>query len=54
VPFFIFALSVAVNMAALAYIYLFYLPPHEAAWEREQRRRAYFPKPERRRKRRRR
>ncbi|OLC11550.1 MAG: hypothetical protein AUI58_07470 [Chloroflexi bacterium 13_1_40CM_2_70_6] len=53
-PFWIFTLSVVVNIAALAYMYLFYLPPQEAAWEREQRRRAYFPKPERRRKRRRR
>jgi len=54
VPFWIFALSIALNIAALAYMYLFYLPPHEVAWEREQRRRAYFPRPERRKKRRRR
>ena len=54
-PFWLFAISVALNLAALGYMYLFYLPPQEAAWEREQRRRAYFPKPaERRRKRRRR
>jgi len=53
VPFWLFAVSLAVNVAVLAYMYRFYLPPREAAWEREQRRQAYFPKPGRRKRRRR-
>ena len=54
VPFFVFAISVLANLALLVYMYQFWLPPQEAAWEREQRRRSYFPQPERRKKRRRR
>ena len=53
VPFWVFAVSLVANVAALVYIYLFYLPPLDAAWEREQRRQAYFPKAARRKRRRR-
>ena len=52
-PFWVFGVSVAANIAVLAYLYWFYLPPREAAWEREERRQAYFPKASRRKKRRR-
>ena len=52
-PFWAFGVSVAANIAVLAYLYWFYLPPREAAWERERRRQAYFPKAGRRKKRRR-
>ena len=53
VPFFVLAISVAANIAVVVYMYWTYLPPREAAWERERRRQAYFPKAGRRRKRRR-
>jgi len=52
-PFWVFGVSIAANIAVLAYLYWFYLPPREAAWERERRRQAYFPKAGRRKKRRR-
>jgi len=52
-PFWTFVVSVAANIAVLAYLYWFYLPPREAAWERERRRQAYFPKAGRHKKRRR-
>jgi magnesium-transporting ATPase (P-type) len=52
-PFWVFAASIAVNIAVLAYLYWFYLPPREVAWERERRRQAYFPRSGRRKKRRR-
>jgi len=52
-PFWMFGVSIAANIAALAYLYWFYLPPRETAWERERRRQAYFPKAGRRKKRRR-
>ena len=52
-PFWMFGVSIAANIAVLAYLYWFYLPPREAAWERERRRQAYFPKAGRRKKRRR-
>jgi hypothetical protein len=51
--FWILALAVIVNIGLLIYMYWYYLPPHEMAWEREQRRRAYFPQPGRRKRRRR-
>jgi len=54
VPFFFIVLSVIANIGLLVYMYQFWLPPQEAAWQREQRRRSYFPQPERRKKRRRR
>jgi hypothetical protein len=53
VPFWVIAVSVAANVALIAYMYWFYLPPRENAWERERRRQAYFPKPGRRKRRRR-
>ncbi|HEV8536676.1 MAG TPA: hypothetical protein VGR87_13310 [Candidatus Limnocylindria bacterium] len=53
VPFWVIGVSAAANVALLAYMYWFYLPPHESAWEQEQRRQAYFPKPGRRKRRRR-
>lgn len=46
-------LSLAANLAVLAFLYVRWLPPREAAWAREQRRLRYIPKPERRTKRRR-
>ena len=53
-PFFILGVVVAANIAALGFMYLYVLPPQEAAWEREQRRQRYFPQAERRKKKRRR
>jgi hypothetical protein len=52
-PFWVFAVSVVANMALVVYMYWFYLPPRESAYERERRRRAYFPQPGRRKRRRR-
>jgi hypothetical protein len=54
VPFFFIVLSLIANIGLLVYMYQFWLPPQEAAWEREQRRRSYFPQPERAKKKRRR
>ena len=54
VPFFFIVLSLIANIGLLVYMYQFGLPPEEAAWEREQRRRSYFPQPERSKKKRRR
>jgi Ca2+/Na+ antiporter len=53
VSFWVIAVSMAANIALVVYMYWTYLPPREAAWERERRRQAYFPKPGRKRKRRR-
>jgi len=53
VPFWVLVLSIAANVALVVYVYWTYLPPREAAWERERRRQAYFPKPGRKRRRRR-
>lgn len=53
-PFWVIGVTIAANIAALGLMYLYVLPPQEAAWEREQRRQRYFPQPERRKKRRRR
>ena len=53
-PFFILGIVLAANIAALGFMYLYVLPPQEAAWEREQRRQRYFPQAERRKKKRRR
>jgi len=53
-PFWIIGLTIAVNLAALGFMYLYVLPPQEAAWEREQRRQRYFPQTDRRKKKRRR
>jgi hypothetical protein len=54
VPFFFIVLSLIANIGLLVYMYQYWLPPQEAAWEREQRRRSYFPQPERSKKKRRR
>ncbi len=51
-PFSVLVLTIAVDVALLVYVYEFWLPPQEAAWEREQRRRQYFPQPGRRKRRR--
>ena len=53
-PFWVIGVTIAANIAALGFMYLYVLPPQEAAWEREQRRQRYFPQPEKRKKRRRR
>ena len=53
-PFFIIGITIAVNIAITAFIYLSVLPPQEAAWERERRRQRYFPQGERKKKKRRR
>lgn len=52
-PFLVVVLTLALNLAALAYMYLVWLPPREAAWVREQRRLRYIPRAERRERRRR-
>jgi magnesium-transporting ATPase (P-type) len=54
VPFFIVALTIAINLAIVGFIYLSVLPPQELAWERERRRQRYLPQGERSRKKRRR
>lgn len=53
-PFYVFVVTIALNIGLIVYMYEFWLPPQEAAWERERRRRSYFPQAERRKKRRRR
>ncbi len=53
-PFWVIGVTITANIAALAFMYLYVLPPQEAAWERERRRQRYFPQPERRKKKRRR
>ena len=53
-PFFVLAISVIANVALVVYMYEFWLPPQEAAWQRERRRKAYFPQAAGRKKRRRR
>jgi hypothetical protein len=42
-PFFLIAISMLVNIGLVVYMYEFWLPPQEAAWERERRRKSYFP-----------
>lgn len=53
VPSWAYVASFAVNALALAYIYVYWLPPRDAAWERELKRRKYIPEPQRRKRRRR-
>ena len=48
-PFMLIALTFGIDLAILVYIYVGWLPPLEAAWQRERRRQKYFPKPKRRR-----
>ncbi len=50
-PFYLFVTLIAIAVALQVYMYEFWLPPQEAAWEREQRRRQYFPQPKRKRRR---
>lgn len=52
-PFWVIGVTIAANIAVLGFMYLYVLPPQEAAWEREQRRKRYFPQPERKKRRRR-
>ena len=52
VPFYFYLASLALNALALVYIYGYWLPPRDAAWERELRRQRYIPQAERRRRRR--
>ncbi len=51
VPFLWYVASLALNVALLVYVYAYWLPPRDRAWERELRRQKYIPKPERRRRR---
>jgi hypothetical protein len=51
VPFYFYVVSLVLNVAALVYMYAFWLPPRDAAWHRELRRLKYIPRAERRRRR---
>ena len=48
-PFLLTVILLALNGAAVLYLYAVYVPPLEAAWLRERRRAKYLPKPKRRR-----
>ena len=48
-PFLLTVFAFALDLASLAYLYVAYVPPLEAAWIRERRRAKYLPKPKRRR-----
>ncbi|HEV2249182.1 MAG TPA: hypothetical protein VGT60_01610 [Candidatus Limnocylindria bacterium] len=48
-PFLLTGIAFALDLAALAYLYLAYVPPLEAAWIRERKRAKYLPKPKRKR-----
>ena len=48
-PFLLTTIAFALDLAALAYLYLAYVPPLEAAWIRERKRAKYLPKPKRKR-----
>jgi hypothetical protein len=50
-PFFFYVFLIVVDIGLLYYIYEYWLPPVEAVWEREQRRRQYFPQPKKKRRR---
>ena len=54
VPFWLIALTFALNLAVLGWMYVYLLPPQEAAWERERRRQRYIPEAQPKKKRRRR
>lgn len=47
VPFFAFVISFAINVGSLIYLYAYWLPPQDAAWQRELRRLKYIPESER-------
>jgi len=51
VPILAVIVSLLLNLGILGYMYLYWLPPREVAWAREQRRLRYIPKPERRKRR---
>lgn len=53
VPFYLYVASLGLNVLGLTYIYFSWLPPRDAAWQRELRRLKYIPKPDKRRRRRR-
>jgi hypothetical protein len=48
-PFLLTALAFGIDLAILAYLYVLYVPPLEAAWLRERKRAKYLPKAKRRR-----
>jgi hypothetical protein len=48
-PFLLTAILLALDGAAVLYLYAVYVPPLEAAWLRERRRAKYLPKPKRKR-----
>lgn len=54
VPFYWYLASLAINALALVYLYAYWLPPRDAAWERELRRLKYIPEADRAQRRRRR
>lgn len=49
VPFYWYIASLLLNVVLVSWVYVYWLPPRDAAWERELRRQKYIPKPERRR-----
>ncbi len=51
VPFMVILISFALDLAAILYLYFFWLPPLEAEWVRDRRRARYLPKAKRRRRR---
>lgn len=48
-PFLLTIIVFLIDAAAVAYLYVVYVPPLEAAWLRERQRAKYLPKPKRRR-----
>lgn len=52
VPFVVIAIAIAINIGLLVYMYERWLPPQELAWDRERRKRQYFPQPAKKRRRR--
>lgn len=46
-PFFVLAASFGLNVLTLLYLYFYWLPPKDAAWQRELRRLKYIPEGER-------
>ncbi len=53
VPFIVIAVSFVLDVAALAYLYVYWLPPRDAAWKRELRRQRFIPQGDGKRRRRR-
>jgi hypothetical protein len=48
-PFLLTVIALTLDLAALGYLYVAWVPPLEAEWIRERRRARYLPKPKRRR-----